>query len=129
MLLTSESHQKPAATAGRERRAQGEARCERARDESRAAQHEQTHWGPDLLAQVLAKHNMVAAWKRVKANKGSAGVDGRTVEQTEGYLKRHWGAIRQSLLLGTYRPSPVRRVEIPKPGGGHRELGIPTVAS
>jgi len=70
---------------------------------------------------------MATAWKRVKANKGSAGVDGRTVAQTEGYLKLHWKAIRQSLLLGTYRPSPVRRVQIPKPGGGLRELGIPTV--
>jgi len=125
--LESESHQKSADSAERERRVQGEARCERARDESRAAQHEQTHCGPDLLAQALAKHNMVAAWKRVKANKGSAGVDGRSVEQTERYLKVRWAAIRQSLLLGTYRPSPVRRVQIPKPGGGHRELGIPTV--
>ena len=72
---------------------------------------------------------MAVAWKRVKANKGSAGVDGRTVEQTGEYLKGQWPAIRQSVFDGSYRPSPVRRVDIPKPGGGSRELGIPMVAS
>jgi RNA-directed DNA polymerase len=70
---------------------------------------------------------MVAAWKRVKANKGSAGVDERTVQQTGEDLKTQWPDIRRGLLDGTYRPSPVRRVGIPKPGGGTRELGIPTV--
>ena len=72
---------------------------------------------------------MAAAWKRVKANKGSAGVDGRTVQQTGEDLKTQWPDIRRGLLDGSYRPSPVRRVGIPKPGGGTRELGIPTVAS
>jgi RNA-directed DNA polymerase len=70
---------------------------------------------------------MVAAWKRVKANKGSAGVDGRTVQDTGEYLKAVWPDIRRRLLEGDYRPDPVRRVGIPKPGGGVRELGIPTV--
>ena len=70
---------------------------------------------------------MVAAWKRVKANGGSAGVDGRTVQQTGSDLATEWADIRQALLDGSYRPSPVRRVAIPKPGGGLRELGIPTV--
>jgi len=70
---------------------------------------------------------MAAAWKRVKANGGSAGVDGRTVQQTGGDLVTEWADIRQALLDGSYRPSPVRRVAIPKPGGGTRELGIPTV--
>lgn len=70
---------------------------------------------------------MAAAWKRVKANKGSAGVDGRTVQRTGEDLKTQWPDIRRNLLDGTYRPSPVRRVGIPKPGGGTRELGIPTV--
>ena len=70
---------------------------------------------------------MAAAWKRVKANKGSAGVDGRTVQQTGEDLKTQWPDIRRGLLDGSYRPSPVRRVGIPKPGGGTRELGIPTV--
>jgi RNA-directed DNA polymerase len=70
---------------------------------------------------------MAAAWKRVKANGGSAGVDGRTVQQTGGDLVTEWADIREALLDGSYRPSPVRRVAIPKPNGGTRELGIPTV--
>jgi RNA-directed DNA polymerase len=80
-----------------------------------------------LLEQALARANVVEAWKRVKANKGGAGVDGRTVQATAEWLKDAWPAIRQSVLGGSYRPSPVRRVGIPKPGGGERELGIPTV--
>lgn len=128
MSLGSERHQKPAAKAGRVARTLGETRCEAARDEELSARHDQTHWGPgDLLGQALAKQNMVAAWKRVKANKGSAGVDGRTVQQTGEDLKTQWPDIRRDLLDGSYRPSPVRRVGIPKPGGGTRELGIPTV--
>src|SRR2546425_12904700 len=129
MSLGSEQHQKPAAKAGRAASALGEARCGAARDEELSARPDQTSWGPDLLAQALAKQNMAVAWKRVKANKGSAGVDGRTVEQTGEYLKGQWPAIRQSVFDGSYRPSPVRRVDIPKPGGGTRELGIPMVAS
>jgi len=70
---------------------------------------------------------MVAAWKRVKANRGSAGVDGRTIAETAADLKTHWPRIREELLNGRYRPAPVRRVQIPKPDGGVRELGIPTV--
>ncbi len=70
---------------------------------------------------------MARAWKRVKANKGSAGVDGRTVLETGEYLRFAWPEIRCRLLEGSYRPEPVRRVGIPKPGGGTRELGIPTV--
>jgi group II intron reverse transcriptase/maturase len=70
---------------------------------------------------------MAAAWRHVKANKGSAGVDGRTVQDTAVYLKTAWPQIRATLLDGSYRPAPVRRVGIPKPGGGQRELGIPTV--
>ena len=81
----------------------------------------------DLLGQALARENMVRAWKRVLANKGSAGVDGRTVLETGEYLKQAWPEIRSRLLDGSYRPEPVRRVGIPKPGGGTRELGIPTV--
>lgn len=70
---------------------------------------------------------MVEAWKRVKTNKGSAGVDGLTIEQTVEHLKTHWPRIRREILGGVYRPQAVRRVEIPKPTGGVRELGIPTV--
>ncbi|HEX4895069.1 MAG TPA: group II intron reverse transcriptase/maturase [Solimonas sp.] len=97
-------------------------------DEAELARHAQTDWGVgDLLGQALARENMASAWKRVKANKGSAGVDGRTVRDTADYLKQAWPDIRCRLLDGSYRPDPVRRVGIPKPGGGVRELGIPTV--
>ena len=70
---------------------------------------------------------MQRAWKRVKANKGAAGVDGLDIEQTAEHLKQVWPGIRERVLNGTYRPSPVRRVGIPKPDGSERELGIPTV--
>jgi len=80
-----------------------------------------------LLVQALQRENVVLAWKRVRANAGSAGTDGLTVGQTAEYLKAHWPQIKAELLAGTYRPAPVRRVQIPKMGGGVRELGIPTV--
>jgi len=80
-----------------------------------------------LLAQALARANLELAWKRVKANRGSAGVDGLTIPETAEHLKTCWPQIREALLEGSYRPEPVRRVQIPKPGGGMRELGIPTV--
>src|SRR5690606_19833632 len=75
----------------------------------------------------LARENLQAAWKRVKANKGAAGADGLSIEQTALHLRTAWPAIREQVLAGTYRPMPVRRVTIPKPEGGERELGIPTV--
>jgi RNA-directed DNA polymerase len=81
----------------------------------------------NLLAQALARANMVQAWKRVKANCGSAGADGLTINETAAYLKTHWPRIREDLQAGRYRPQPVRRVQIPKPAGGMRELGIPSV--
>lgn len=97
-------------------------------EQASMARCEQTSPGAgDLLGQALARQNMAAAWKRVKANKGSAGVDGRTVQDTGEHLKTAWPEIRAKLLDGSYRPEPVRRVGIPKPGGGTRELGIPTV--
>ena len=80
-----------------------------------------------LLEAALTRENLQAAWKRVKANKGAAGVDGLDIEQTQRLLQTSWPAIRQQLLAGTYRPMPVRRVMIPKPDGRERELGIPTV--
>jgi RNA-directed DNA polymerase len=80
------------------------------------------------MEEVCERENLKAALRQVKANKGSAGVDGMTVNQLGDYLKQHWPAIREQLLNGTYEPEPVRRVEIPKPdGGGVRKLGIPTV--
>ena len=80
-----------------------------------------------LMEEVCGHDNCLQAYKRVKANKGSPGIDGMTVEQLPGHLKEHWPAIREQLLRGTYRPQPVKRVEIPKPDGGMRQLGIPTV--
>jgi len=97
------------------------------RDEARPARREAEGLGRDLLERALARENLVLAWKRVKANGGSAGVDGLTIQETAEYLKTHWPRIREELQTGRYRPQPVRRVEIPKPGGGMRELGIPTV--
>ena len=120
-------HQKPGET-GRIAGGRGEATPEVVRDEARTARHETGSSGrEDLLAQVLAKANMEAAWKRVKSNRGSAGVDGLSIAETADYLRAHWPRIRESILDGSYRPMPVRRVQIPKPGGGVRELGIPTV--
>jgi RNA-directed DNA polymerase len=80
-----------------------------------------------LMEEVCERENLKAALKQVKANKGSPGVDGMTVAGIKDYLKQHWPAIREQLLNGTYEPKPVRRVEIPKPDGGVRKLGIPTV--
>ena len=80
-----------------------------------------------LLEKALTRENLQAAWKRVKANKGAAGVDGLDIEQSAQKIRTHWPQIRQELLAGKYRPSPVRRVMIPKPDASQRELGIPTV--
>jgi RNA-directed DNA polymerase len=79
------------------------------------------------MERVVERHNLLTALARVKANGGSPGIDGMTVEELSDYLRQHWPEIRAELLSGRYRPSPVRRVEIPKPGGGMRQLGIPTV--
>src|ERR1700682_2597451 len=81
-----------------------------------------------LMEEGCERENCKQALARVKANKGSPGMDGMTVQQLPEYLKQHWPAIREQLLSGTYKPQPVRRVEIPKPdGGGVRKLGIPSV--
>ncbi|WP_287193312.1 group II intron reverse transcriptase/maturase [Syntrophothermus sp.] len=78
------------------------------------------------MEMVVERENMIRALKRVEANKGAAGVDGMKVEDLREYLKESWPEIREQLLAGTYHPKPVRRVEIPKPDGGVRLLGIPT---
>ena len=84
--------------------------------------------GEPLMEEVCERGNCKQALARVKANKGSPGVDGMTVHELSGYLKQHWPTIREQLLSGTYQPQPVRRKEIDKPdGGGVRKLGIPTV--
>lgn len=80
-----------------------------------------------LIEQVVEQSNMQRAWSRVKSNKGTAGVDGLSIGQTALLLKTQWPVIRQQLLAGRYVPQPVRRVEIAKPTGGVRQLGIPTV--
>ena len=127
MTLDRTLRQKPGKP-GRIVGSEGEARAVSSRDEALSASHDPEGLGrADLLQQVLSRENMVEAWKRVKANKGSAGADGLTIEQTVEHLKTRWPYIREALLNGTYRPQPVRRVEIPKPTGGTRELGIPTV--
>ena len=80
-----------------------------------------------LMEEVCERKNCEQALARVKSNKGSAGIDGMTVEELPAYLTKHWPTIREQLLSGTYKPPPVKRVEIPKPDGGIRQLGIPTV--
>jgi len=78
----------------------------------------------NLMEEVCERENLKGALRQVKANQGSPGVDGMTVVGLKDYLKEHWPAIREQLLKGTYEPKPVRRVEIPKPDGGVRKLGI-----
>ncbi|MER9657954.1 group II intron reverse transcriptase/maturase [Mesorhizobium sp. M0152] len=76
---------------------------------------------------VCSRENLETAWKRVRSNKGGPGVDGMTTDDAKGYLREHWPSIRSRLLEGTYQPQPVKRVEIPKPDGGVRKLGVPCV--
>src|SRR5947209_16862270 len=78
-----------------------------------------------LMEEVCDRENLVRAWKRVRRNKGSPGVDGMTIDDAKGYLREHWPSIRSQLLKGTYQPQPVKRVEIPKPDGEVRKLGVP----
>ncbi|MDQ0247949.1 group II intron reverse transcriptase/maturase [Bacillus fengqiuensis] len=80
-----------------------------------------------LMERMLSRENLLTALKRVERNKGSHGIDGMSVKDLRRHLYEHWNFLRQSLKEGTYQPSPVRRIEIPKPNGGVRLLGIPTV--
>ena len=105
----------------------GEAGHNPASDEASSPRRDTESTGSGLLQAVLTRENLRQAWKRVKANKGAAGVDGLDITQTARHLVTTWPKIREHLLRGSYRPSPVRRVTIPKPDGGERELGIPTV--
>jgi RNA-directed DNA polymerase len=128
MPLGEALHQKPGGSIpGRAIVGPGEALPGMERDEAEPARQGQDGTGQGLLWQALARANMMEAWKRVKSNGGSAGVDGLTITETQDYLKEHWPRIRAGLLDGSYRPKPVRRVQIPKPEGGVRQLGIPTV--
>jgi len=92
-------------------------------EEAESTQHEEER----LWERIFSRENMRAALARVKANQGAPGVDGMTVEEMPGHLKEHWQSIRAKLDAGNYQASPTRRVAIPKPGGGKRLLGIPTV--
>jgi RNA-directed DNA polymerase len=105
------------ATAGREGAEPVVAKCEPERPAVTTSQMEV----------VCERENLKKALRRVKANQGSPGIDGMTVDQLPDYLRAHWPTHRDELLRGAYTPSPVRRVEIPKPDGGVRTLGIPTV--
>jgi len=82
-----------------------------------------------LMEAICDPENLRQAYKRVKANKGSPGVDGMKIEELADYLREHIGEIKEQLVKGTYKPSPVKRVEIPKGVGGTRKLGIPMVVS
>jgi len=83
--------------------------------------------GKSLIEEVCERENLEVAWQQVRSNQGSPGVDGRSIDETRDHLREHWPIIRERLLNGTYEPQPVRRVEIAKPDGGVRKLGIPTV--
>ena len=115
--------------------ARGEAACDPISDEACGPLPEHQGTGSakpkvgvgPLLQAALTRQNLQAAWKRVKANKGAAGVDGLDIQQTGQLLQTRWQEIRSQLLAGKYRPMPVRKVLIPKPDGSQRELGIPTV--
>jgi RNA-directed DNA polymerase len=82
---------------------------------------------PDLIERMLERGNLLKALQAVEANRGAAGVDGMEVSQLRSYLRERWAEIKEQILKGNYEPRPVRRVDIPKPGGGTRMLGIPTV--
>lgn len=113
---------------GRVRREADEVRGPTRREEDRAATKEDERSGTRAwMEAVVHPDNLRSALKRVKANKGSPGVDGMTVDQLPAYLREHWPRLREELLAGRYQPQPVRRCEIPKATGGVRELGIPTV--
>lgn len=107
--------------------AHGEAGRDPVSDEALNPRRDTEDTGSALLQAALTRANLQRAWKQVKANKGATGVDGRDIPETARYLRTAWPQIRDQLLRGTYRPCPVRRVTIPKPDGGERELGIPTV--
>ena len=81
----------------------------------------------ELLNRILSRENMNQAYQKVKANKGAAGIDEVTVEELNKYIKANWVSIKEQIVSRTYRPQPVKRVRIPKAGGGTRDLGIPTV--
>jgi len=127
MLMSKALRQMAAEQAGRVAIAHGEPVRVPTSDEAGGPRQDTKSTGSALLKAALTRENLQQALKRVRANKGAAGVDGLDISQTVEHLRSKWPQIREQLLQGTYRPSPVRRVLIPKPDGGQRELGIPTV--
>ena len=129
-MSMSEAMRQMPAKAGRAGAARGEAEREPVSGEAEGPRREPSGTGNPhaaLLYAAFTRENLQRAYKKVRANKGAAGVDGLDIDQSARHLATAWPAIREQLLKGTYRPSPVRRVTIPKPDGGERELGIPTV--
>ena len=129
-MSMSEAMRQMPAPAGRVGVARGETVREPVSDEADGPRREPSDTGnphATLLHAALTRENLQRAFKRVRANKGAAGADGLDINQTARHLMTAWPVIREQLLAGTYRPSPVRRVMIPKPDGSQRELGIPTV--
>ena len=106
----------------------GEASVRKGSVEATTANKGSGHLGSaDLMEKVVSRPNLLSALRRVRKNKGSPGIDGMTVGVLPAFLTAQWARIREELLAGTYQPAAIRRVEIPKSGGGVRELGIPTV--
>ena len=128
-MPTQQARRQMSAQAGRTVAARGEAAREAVSDEAYGSRQETKSTGSALLHAALTRENLQRALKRVRANKGAPGVDGLDIDQTARHLVTAWPAIREQLLSGTYRPMPVRRVTLPKPDGGERELGIPTEIS
>jgi RNA-directed DNA polymerase len=131
-MSMSEAMRQMPVRAGRSGAASGEAEREPVSDEADGPRRDSNDTGNPhaaLLHAAFTRENLQRALKRVRANKGAAGVDGLDINQTAKHLSTAWPAIREQLLSGTYRPSPVRRVAIPKPDGGERELGIPMMVS
>ena len=126
MAFGNAQHQKPE-TSGPTHRRSGEPARLGVGDEAGLDRYGARDSGKGLLERALRRENMVMAWKRVKANGGSAGADGLSIADAVEHLKTHWPPLREALLDGTYWPTPVRRVLIPKSDGTERELGIPTV--
>src|ERR1700754_605375 len=114
--------------AGRMGNARGEAARIPVSDEACCPRHARGDTGSALLEAALTRENLKQAFKRVRANKGAAGMDGLDIDQTSRHLVTVWPAIREQLLKGTYRPSPVRRGAIPKTDGGEGEGGVPAGA-
>lgn len=112
---------------GRDATAKGESPSRASSVEAGCPRNDSSPTGSRLLEAAFARDNLLLALKRVRSNKGVAGVDGLTIDETVQHLKTTWPTIRSQLLAGEYRPAPVRRVLIPKPDGGERKLGIPTV--